>query len=32
VVYNHEEYSDLMTKDDIKTASIWAADAKKWPC
>lgn len=29
VVYNHEEYSELMTKDDIKTASIWAADAKK---
>lgn len=28
VVYNHEEYSELMTKDDIKTASIWAADAK----
>ncbi|CAN6309552.1 unnamed protein product [Urochloa humidicola] len=28
VVYNHEEYSELMTKDDIKTANIWAADAK----
>ncbi|PAN45287.1 hypothetical protein PAHAL_9G107700 [Panicum hallii] len=28
VVYNHEEYSELMTKDDIKTANIWAEDAK----
>ncbi|KAM3294398.1 hypothetical protein ACQJBY_037340 [Aegilops geniculata] len=26
VVYNHEDYSKLMTKDDIKTASFWAAD------
>ena len=26
VVYNHEEYSKLMTKDDIKMASFWAAD------
>ena len=25
-VYNHEDYSKLMTKDDIKTASFWAAD------
>jgi hypothetical protein len=28
VVYNHEEYSELMVKDDIKTESFWAADAK----
>ncbi|KAK3146244.1 hypothetical protein QOZ80_3BG0263530 [Eleusine coracana subsp. coracana] len=28
VVYNHEEYSKLMMKDDIKTASFWAVDAK----
>lgn len=28
VVYNHEEYSELMAKDDIKTACIWAADAQ----
>jgi len=28
VVYNHEQYSELMTKDDIKTANIWAEDAK----
>ncbi|XP_051178611.1 uncharacterized protein [Lolium perenne] len=26
VVYNHEDYSKLMTKDDIKTASFWATD------
>ncbi|KAM3294396.1 hypothetical protein ACQJBY_037338 [Aegilops geniculata] len=26
VVYNHEDYSKLMTKDDIKTASFWGAD------
>ncbi|KAF7100359.1 hypothetical protein CFC21_101886 [Triticum aestivum] len=26
VMYNHEDYSKLMTKDDIKTASFWAAD------
>ncbi|KAM0843089.1 hypothetical protein ACQ4PT_057935 [Festuca glaucescens] len=26
VVYNHDEYSKLMTKDDIKTASFWAED------
>jgi hypothetical protein len=26
VVYNHEDYSKLMTKDDIKTASFWAED------
>ncbi|CAM0875068.1 unnamed protein product [Alopecurus aequalis] len=26
VVYNHEEYSKLMAKDDIKTASFWAED------
>ncbi|CAM0875066.1 unnamed protein product [Alopecurus aequalis] len=26
VVYNHEEYSKLMTKDDIKMVSFWAAD------
>jgi hypothetical protein len=24
VVYNHEDYSKLMTKDDTKTASFWA--------
>ncbi|WVZ60336.1 hypothetical protein U9M48_010379, partial [Paspalum notatum var. saurae] len=28
VVYNHEEFSELMAKDDIKTASMWAADAQ----
>ncbi|RLN41654.1 hypothetical protein C2845_PM01G29930 [Panicum miliaceum] len=28
VVYNHEQYSELMTKDDIKTANIWGEDAK----
>ncbi|NP_001145624.1 uncharacterized protein LOC100279110 [Zea mays] len=28
VVYNHEEYSELMIQDDIKTASFWAVDAK----
>ncbi|KAJ1293830.1 hypothetical protein BS78_01G098900 [Paspalum vaginatum] len=28
VVYNHEEYSELMAKDDIKTASFWAAGAQ----
>lgn len=28
VVYNHEDYSKLMMKDDIKTASFWAVDAK----
>ena len=28
VVYNHEEYSELMTKDDIKISSFWAADAQ----
>ncbi|KAK3146242.1 hypothetical protein QOZ80_3BG0263510 [Eleusine coracana subsp. coracana] len=28
VVYNHEEYSELMMNDDIKTLSFWAADAK----
>lgn len=28
VVYNHEEYSELMRQDDIKTASFWAVDAK----
>jgi hypothetical protein len=27
-VYNHEEYSKLMMKDDVKTASFWAVDAK----
>ncbi|CAL4944106.1 unnamed protein product [Urochloa decumbens] len=27
-VYNHEEYSELMTKDDIKMASIWTTEAK----
>ncbi|XP_044377589.1 phosphatidylinositol transfer protein PDR17 isoform X1 [Triticum aestivum] len=26
VVYNQEEYTKLMTKDDMKTASFWAAD------
>ncbi|XP_048548342.1 phosphatidylinositol transfer protein 3-like isoform X2 [Triticum urartu] len=26
VVYNHEDYSKLMTRDDIKTASFWGAD------
>jgi hypothetical protein len=26
VTYNHEDYSKLMTKDDIKTASFWAED------
>ncbi|CAM0951806.1 unnamed protein product [Alopecurus aequalis] len=26
VVYNYEDYSKLMTKDDIKTASFWAED------
>ncbi|VAI01876.1 unnamed protein product [Triticum turgidum subsp. durum] len=26
VVYNHEDYSKLMIKDDIKRASFWAAD------
>ncbi|XP_037429058.1 phosphatidylinositol transfer protein PDR17-like [Triticum dicoccoides] len=26
VVYNHEDYSKLMTKDDIKTTTFWAAD------
>ena len=25
-VYNHEDYSKLMTRDDIKTASFWGAD------
>ncbi|PAN45282.1 hypothetical protein PAHAL_9G107500 [Panicum hallii] len=28
VAYNHEEYSELMMKDDIKTANFWADDAK----
>jgi hypothetical protein len=28
VVYNHEEYSELMAKDDIKRSSIWGADAQ----
>ncbi|XP_062212254.1 phosphatidylinositol transfer protein PDR16-like isoform X2 [Phragmites australis] len=28
VVYNHEEYSKMMMNDDIKTTSLWAADAK----
>uniref|UniRef100_A0A0A8Y5P4 CRAL-TRIO domain-containing protein n=1 Tax=Arundo donax TaxID=35708 RepID=A0A0A8Y5P4_ARUDO len=28
VAYNHEEYSELMLKDDIKTASFWVSDAK----
>ncbi|RCV41142.1 hypothetical protein SETIT_9G111700v2 [Setaria italica] len=28
VVYNHEEYSELITKDDIQTANSWAEDAK----
>ncbi|KAF0910361.1 hypothetical protein E2562_001539 [Oryza meyeriana var. granulata] len=28
VVYNHEEYSKLMMKDDIKMASFWASDTK----
>ncbi|XP_021304856.1 phosphatidylinositol transfer protein PDR16 isoform X2 [Sorghum bicolor] len=28
VVYNHEEYSELMIQDDIKTANFWAVDAK----
>ena len=28
VIYNHEEYSELMIKDDIKTANFWADDAK----
>lgn len=28
VVYNHEEYSELMANDDIKRASIWATDAQ----
>ncbi|PWZ52857.1 Random slug protein 5 [Zea mays] len=28
VVYNHQEYSELMRQDDIKTASFWAVDAK----
>nr|XP_045083293.1 phosphatidylinositol transfer protein PDR17 [Aegilops tauschii subsp. strangulata] len=31
VVYNHEDYSKLMTKDDIKTASFWAADGSHMP-
>lgn len=26
VLYNHEDYSKLMTKDDIKTSSFWGAD------
>jgi len=26
VVYNHEEYSKLMTKDDLKIANFWVAD------
>uniref|UniRef100_A0A0A9H5P1 CRAL-TRIO domain-containing protein n=1 Tax=Arundo donax TaxID=35708 RepID=A0A0A9H5P1_ARUDO len=26
VVYNHEEYSKSMMKDDIKTASFWTVD------
>uniref|UniRef100_A0ACD5X6X3 Uncharacterized protein n=4 Tax=Avena sativa TaxID=4498 RepID=A0ACD5X6X3_AVESA len=26
VVYNHEDYSKLMAKDDMKTASFWAED------
>nr|BAJ96985.1 predicted protein [Hordeum vulgare subsp. vulgare] len=26
VVYNHEDYSKLMTKDDIKMTSFWAVD------
>ncbi|TVU45306.1 hypothetical protein EJB05_04813 [Eragrostis curvula] len=28
VEYNHEEYSELMRKDDVRTASFWDADAK----
>ncbi|CAL4935652.1 unnamed protein product [Urochloa decumbens] len=28
VAYNHEEYSESMMKDDIKTANFWADDAK----
>jgi hypothetical protein len=28
VTYNHEEYSESMMKDDIKTANFWADDAK----
>lgn len=28
VVYNHEEYSELMIQDDIKTANFWAVDEK----
>jgi len=28
VVYNHEEYSELMTKDDTKISSFWATDAQ----
>nr|QAA13008.1 Sec14p [Saccharum hybrid cultivar ROC22] len=28
VVHNHEEYSELMIQDDIKTANFWAVDAK----
>jgi hypothetical protein len=28
VVYNHDEYSKLMTKDDIKMASFWSAHDK----
>jgi hypothetical protein len=27
VAYNHEEYSKLMMKDDIKTAIFWAVNA-----
>jgi hypothetical protein len=33
VVYNHEEYSELMMKDDIKTVSFGGADGKTdQPC
>ena len=28
VIYNHEEYSELMIKDDIETANFWSDDAK----
>jgi hypothetical protein len=28
VAYNHEEYTKLMLKDDIKTSSFWSDDAK----
>jgi len=29
VVYNHEDYSKLMAKDDVKTTSFWAADVNR---